>query len=286
MQVTDLGELCAAVCPGFRVVGEPHRARKSELVWGELAGAPVIAKRAAKPNPVWDWYLEREIAIYRELDARRPGVRMPRLVGAGQGVLVIERLPGEPLATERHPRAMLPIRTIASLIAIRDELTAWTYPVLTAAPSPRVRGQLRDRLLEDPSAPVAWVRDGVARCGRSGLLDPAVARRIDDALAAHAPIGFSHGDLVLNNVIADEDDDVGLVDWECAGVHVRDWDLALLWTQLAPRARIFVEDAVRDTRPRWRAFLGLVAFALAREVRATPDDTELKRELAEVVAQL
>lgn len=294
-QAAGFEALCAEVCPGFRAVGEPRGARKSELLWGELGGVQVIAKRLAKPNPVWEWYFEREVALYRELAVRRPGVRMPRLVGAGRGVLVIERLPGEPLATRRHPRAALPIRTVAALIAMRDELAAWIGPVPSVAPSPRVRAQLRERLLEDPTAPVAWIREGVARCARRDLLDAPVARRIDDALAAHVPVAFSHGDLLLRNVIADDEDDLGLVDWECAGPHVRDWDLALLWTQLAPPARIFVEDAVRDTGARWRAFLGLVAFALARELKfqlgfgVAPDDAELGRlrdELAEVVARL
>ena len=58
---------------------------------------------------------------------------------------------------------------------------------------------------------------------------------------------------------------IGLVDWECAGLHIEDWDLALLWTQLASPSRALIEEVVH-VEPRWRTFLGLVAFALAREI--------------------
>ena len=87
---------------------------------------------------------------------------------------------------------------------------------------------------------------------------------------------------------------MGLVDWECAGSHARDWDLALLWTQLAPAARTIVEDAVRDSSIRWRAFLGIVAFALARELKyldafgpgSELDKTRLREEIAAVAPRI
>ena len=292
---SDFAALCASVVPGFVALGPPRRARKSELLEGEVGGAPVLAKRLLKPNPVWAWYQEREIAMYRALAEKPSGVRMPRLIAASRDVLVIERLDGEPLATKRRPRAALPIRTIAAILTIHEQLASWSGRVPDIQPSALVRAQLRERLLEDPTEPVDWVRGGILRCGRRGLIEDKVAQRIADALGEHAPVSFAHGDLLLRNVIAAEDDDLALVDWECAGRHVRDWDLALLWTQLAPLARGFIEDAVRDSSRRWRAFLGLVVFALCREVRflqafnAKETDSELVRtreELAEAIARL
>jgi hypothetical protein len=133
----------------------------------------------------------------------------------------------------------------------------------------------------------------VARCAAGGILDAEVARRIDAALAAHPAIAMSHGDLLLRNAIRDGDR-IGLVDWECAGPHLEDWDLALLWIQLEGAARAPIAEAVRLGGPaRWRAFQGLVAFALAREVaflrafRAAPDGpaaVRLQAELAEASA--
>jgi hypothetical protein len=129
----------------------------------------------------------------------------------------------------------------------------------------------------------------------AGTLDgaPAIAKRLarpDDALAAHPAVAMSHGDLLLRNAIRDGDR-IGLVDWECAGPHLEDWDLALLWIQLAPPARAPIDATVRaGGAPRWRAFLGLVAFALAREVaflrafRAAPGSAAALRLSAELAA--
>src|SRR5262249_4371370 len=113
----SFAQRCAALCPGF-VARLPIRARKSELLGGELGEMRVAAKRLLRPNPVWAWCLAREIAIYRELAARPPGVRVPRLIAAADDVLIVEWLGGAPLATLRHPRAPLPAHTIDALVAI------------------------------------------------------------------------------------------------------------------------------------------------------------------------
>jgi aminoglycoside phosphotransferase len=290
---SDFADRVTELCPDFRADGPVRPARKSELLWGHVGGRAVIAKRLRKPNAVWEWYLEHEIATYRMFAVHPPGVWQPRLVAAGPGLLVIEQLAGEPLATKRRPAAALPIRAIGALLAVHDQLAHYTPKSPAPPPPPRVRAQLRERLLEDPSEPT-WIRDGVRLSGRRGLLGEELAHEIDHALAAYTPVAFAHGDLLLRNVIGDPDDDehVGLVDWECAGVHPRDWDLALLWTQLAGPARGIVEDAVRDSGVRWRAFLGLVAFAFARELRfldAFPNNAgpraEVERELAAIAAR-
>jgi len=288
----DFAAVCAEVCPGFRP-RSPVAARKSELLAGTVDGAPAIAKRLARPDEVWAWYLQREIAIYRAFAAAPPAFRVPRLLAADEqrGVLVIERLPGPPLATHRRPRVPLSVADAAALVELRREIAAWPGPFPPEPPrSPGASRRIAARLLEDPSAPRGWFHAGVARCAATGVLAADTARRIDDALAAHPAIAPSHGDLLLRNAIRDGDR-IGLVDWECAGPHLEDWDLALLWIQLEPPARAPVEAAVRaGGAPRWRAFLGLVAFALAREVtflrafRAAPDSPASLRLSAELAA--
>lgn len=255
---TDFAKRIASVCPGF-IPGDRIRARKSELLTGTVDGRPVLAKRVAKPGIVWEWYLQHELAIYRAFAASPPGVAIPKLIAASQDLLVIEYIGGTPLANRRRPDAQLPARTVGALLSIHAQLAGYSHapPV---APGPR----LRDRLLEDPADP-GWIRDGVRLCARRGTVDAGLARDIDRALASSPPV-FQHGDLLLRNVI-DTGDHLVPVDWECAGFHPRDWDLALLWTQLAGPARAIVEDAVRDSTTRWRAFLGLVIFAFARELR-------------------
>ncbi len=75
-----------------------------------------------------------------------------------------------------------------------------------------------------------------------------------------------HGDLLLRNALIDGDS-VGVADWECAGPHLADLDLALVWAQLGPAARAVMERHVGDGgRARLGAFLAIGAFALVREV--------------------
>jgi len=123
---------------------------------------------------------------------------------------------------------------------------------------------LRQRLLEDPTAP-SWIREGLVRCHDRALIDDATRDAALAAIDAHAPVAPSHGDLLLRNAMQTADGELVLIDWECAGLHVADWDLALLWTQLAASGRQAVEAAIGDG-PRRRAFLALVVFALCREV--------------------
>lgn len=265
----DFAACCRALCPEFIARGPIITARKSELLAGEIAGAPVIAKRLRRPGPVWTWYLRREVAVYRAFDYEPPGVPAPRLLAAdvGRGLVILDRIAGAPLATRRRPRAEIAPATVAALIAIPAALESWPG---RSPPVPRpagVRAQLRERLLEDPTAPIEWVRDGLRRSGRRGLLAARDAERLAAAIDPGSPVAFRHGDLLLRNVIASDRGDLVAVDWECAGTYLRDWDLALLWTQLGPAARAAVEDVVASDGPRRRVFWALVAFALVREVR-------------------
>ena len=269
-------------------------ARKSQLIAGRIGELAVLAKQLKKPNAVWAWYLEstRSRSIARSRSAH-PSVRAPRLIAASSDLTrrssssPASRWPSAGDRTRRCRFARSP-----HLIAAHDQLARYAPKLAIAAPPARGCAlQLRERLLEDPSDPT-WIRDGVRLCGRRaspGSIDVELAKKqIDQALAAYPATAFGHGDLLLRNAIADLDDeeDLGLVDWECAGVHPRDWDLALLWSQLAGPARTIVEDAVRDSGVRWRAFLGMVIFALARELRFLEAFPHTDVASAEVAAEL
>ncbi len=237
------------MCPGFRAI-EALPARKSEVLAGEIDGEPVVAKRLARANDVWAWYFEREVAIYRAFVERPPPFRVPALRAASAGLLVIERMPGAPFAVRRSPQAE--VAELDKVLALEHQITTYDFPT-TPRPSPAVRSQLRARFLEDATSP-DWIRDGIARAARRKLLPANTAAKI--AMQLEDVTAPSHGDLLLRNVIGGV-----LVDWECAGRHLVDWDLALLWTQLAPAQRPRVEAAAKS-----RAFFGIVAFALAREL--------------------
>ncbi|MEO8698577.1 MAG: phosphotransferase [Kofleriaceae bacterium] len=254
---------CAALCPGFRAGGPAIRARKSELLAGELAGRPVLAKRLRAPNAVWAWYFAREVARYRAFAAQPPAVRIPALVAADADILVIERFETPPIATRRRPYAELPATTVHALIAACEAIHASAAQVPAELPPPAVIAELRRRVLEDPTAPVEWVRAGLARCCARRVFGAVTLDHALGALDRHAPVAPCHGDLLLRNAFALPE--IALVDWECAGLHIADWDLALLWSQLAASGRAIVEAHVGEG-PRGRAFLALAVFALGREV--------------------
>jgi len=65
---TDFAQRCAELCAGFVATGSIRRARKSELLPGEVDGAPVIAKRLLRPHAVWEWYFAREVAMHATID--------------------------------------------------------------------------------------------------------------------------------------------------------------------------------------------------------------------------
>jgi hypothetical protein len=287
----------SALC-AFRATGETLSARKSQLVVGEVAGVAAVVKRVARAangsvNEVWAWYFAREVAIYRAFAARPPSVRVPSLFGADDELLVIERLPGAPIARKRRPHAELSHDHVRALLEIRRQIAAYPGELPSTPPPPRVRSQLRSRLLEDPSAPIAWITDGLARAATRGWLDDDDARQARDAIAAYPVVAPSHGDLLLRNVI-DDAGRLGLVDWECAGNHAADWDLALLYTQLAPSARAPIDEAI-GTAERASAFAALTVFAFARELafldafRVAADDPArlgIAREIADLAARL
>lgn len=244
--------------------------RKSELLPGEIDGEPVIAKRMVKPNAVWDWYFAHEVAVYRAFVASPPAFMVPRVFAIADDVLVIERLPVA-LAKLRRPYAAAAVEPV---LAMLDAIAGYAFPDAVAA----VKSQLAQRLLEDPTHP-GWIRDGLTRCHAGGLIDEEV-HAAALAVLADAPVSSSHGDLLLRNAMQRADGTLVLVDWECAGQHLADWDRALLWSQLDAAGRATIEARITARR----RFDALVTFALCRELVfldafRTPEDHAGRRRV-------
>jgi hypothetical protein len=241
---------------------------------------------------VWSWYQTRELAVYRAFAAHPSPVRAPKLLAASDELLVIERIVGEPLATKRRAYVELGPAMLEQLLALLDALAGWQGRVADVPAAPRVRARLRDGLLEDPASGGQWIRDGMLRCGRRGLVGTRAARRVSEAVDL-TRLAFSHGDLLLRNVVASERGEPVLVDWECAGSYPRDWDRALLSTQLAEAAGASLEAPLRDDTRRTETFRALVAFALVRELRflrafgvAAPAARRCRDELERAIERL
>jgi hypothetical protein len=263
-----LPELRAAPEKGWRSI-------KCVVVPASLGERPVVVKALAGTSPLWRFHLVRERAIY-ELFARcglppiEP-VRVPRLVAAVEGeLLVLDRMPGEPVARVRHPSRTPDVGDFVweALLIARSRLQAWS-PALApgdvqAAPL-SLRSDMRRRLLEDPSADGAWIANGIERLRSLGTLEEVDAGRMLEALAESPATSFGHGDLLLRNILVDSAGSISLVDWECAGTHPEAWDAALLWVFAPTWVRRRLEEEHARPVSRHRAFLSCVAFALTRE---------------------
>ena len=239
-------------------------------------GRFAVRKRLERAEPPWPFYMRREIALHRAFAELVLPVRVPELLGANveRGFFVMERIRGKPLAARRH--------------VVPTDRPTWNAVIATArairsigcsvdvAPTRADHDAMRARLFEDPTAPVAWITDGLRACARRGLLAPETA----DALARD--VGeptFQHGDLLLRNVMRDAGGLV-VIDWECAGLHAAGWDAALL-SVFAPKwARA---ELARGIDP--RSYRACFVFALLREIvfrRGKADDVlaRLEEELA------
>jgi hypothetical protein len=271
-----LQQAAAARFPGLAVVEPIGRSLKALLLRGLLGGAPVTVKKLVDDRPLWRWYFEREVTLLEGFVTGPPPVAFPRLIDADRagGWLLVEYLPGPPLASRRWADGQLDPALVRALVEAQQRLAAWPDGLRLApssAPPPAVAQEIRSRLLEDPSAPLAWCTDGIILGNHIGIIPAEPAALAVAALVRHPRVVFAHGDLLLRNVLADGPADsagVALIDWECAGAHPEGWDLAILWANLLPSQRAPIDTLVaRWTPPARAAFHACALFAITRELK-------------------
>ena len=252
----------------------------------------VVAKVLIRRDPVWRWYFARELEVY---DCLPDAVSAPAIHSrsSAEHVLVLARAPGAALGPGRRTVRDIDDRAVLGILELLRELANWQAcsRLPTSAP-PGVIAEMRRRLLEDPTSPRAWFLDGIARCAARGILTGTQANAMRAALLAYPRLAPCHGDLLPRNLIVDGHRPT-LIDWECAGLHLRDWDRALLWVGLPIAQQERVEtDIASDRDPQRRAaFFALIAFAFARELQFSRRGSRLKRaqlhaELSHAVARL
>jgi hypothetical protein len=260
-QVSDdaLLGLVHEVCPRFVLGSVLHRSPTSFVVAGTVDLSPVVAKVLAGGAPFWREHFLREVEAYRLFETVPPPVRTPRLLAADpeRGVLLLERVFGRPLATERHPTAPIPPEELAGAVTELRQLGKWQPPV----------GQ-------------SWIVNytpRIDRARRQGMFDD--VDRAAVAELARRSAGrweLAHGDPVLDNVLKTRDGFVFL-DWATAGLYLAGFDLAQLWVLLGevhgPRRAI--EDLVGDGgRAAQEPFLVNLALLLGRERRTHQHRTD------------
>ncbi|MEV0848550.1 aminoglycoside phosphotransferase family protein [Streptomyces sp. NPDC049954] len=247
------------ICPEFHPAQVLRRSGRSVLLVGTTGRTAVVAKCLLDHSPVWAERIRHEIAAYRSFVRQRPPVRAPRLVAADpeQGVLVIERMPGRPAATRRHPVQAPGRGDVRAALAAVCRLNAWQ-------PAPHTF-----------DAPLDYA-GRLNRYHELGLLtdrDLGDLQKLLHGIAASAGRGgmgqFNHGDALLTNVLLSPAGPV-LVDWDQAGWYLPGYDLATLWSVLgdAPDVRRQIAQFAQSTGPAARdAFLINLMLVLTREIR-------------------
>jgi hypothetical protein len=281
--------------PGFRPRPRTlRRTLKSLVIAGDSDSGPVLCKKLVHADPLWRWYFARELELCRRFTEEPPPLRVARLIASdpARALLIVEELPGPPLARLRRAAA-LDAALLAPVVDLCLRLGAWErgLALAPAAPPPAAaRHAMRARLLEDPSAPVTWVCDGIERGVALGLCDAELAAAMLAAIEAHPRTAFAHGDLLPRNLLR-VDGGLAPVDWECAGSHLEGWDRALLWANL-PAARARLEATVTGDGAARAAFWACAGFSLVRELKfrrarpGAPRTAELRAELERVRREL
>lgn len=297
------------LCPEFVATGSAFRTAKCALIEGTYNDQPAIAKTLGPRECPWSWYVQREIALYQQLRTCTTPIRVPSLLYANESerVMILSRFVGSsPLCSTRERTTPLAPATLTKLL---HSIAQWRAFFLLdcdslPVPTPTEHTALRDRLLEDPSAPMQWVREGLLRSVQLSLLDSLDVECALDALAMideSKNTCLSHGDLLLRNVLQCSDGDLAWIDLECAGQHAQGWDLALLWVNVhdADREAIVAfaeQEDNEDSRANLRSFYACALFAIAREIlyrsRARDSDRRSQRlirdraEVAQILRKL
>ncbi len=250
----------------FRFETTLRRTDKTLLAGGSLDGQPVVVKLLLDPDPFWAAKWRHEIGVYRVFARHRPPVRVPALLHTdGTRLLILERLPGQPLDADRYPTRAVDDRAVDSALDALRALAAWHPPAGVFTPT-----------FDYP--------DRVRRYHAHGLLDDADRTALTALLDVCADRWqVNHGDPLPSNLLL-HGDACALLDWEFTGLFLPGFDLAMLQTLLVrtPAARARIEAAVAEDCIAVPFAVNLV-MVLTRELRLhreLPPDAPHRTRLA------
>lgn len=224
---------------------------KSLTISGSIGDRPVVTKLLLDDDRFWTDKLNCEIDTYRIFECCPPPICVPRLVHAEKSrLLVLERLAGQPLNTERYPRSVLPNATVDATLNAVIALNRWQPP-------------------EGVFTPVFDYVERIDRYRAHGIISD------EDACILHSLVNnwtrtweVNHGDPIPSNVLLTENDGAALLDWEFSGLYLPGFDLALLKTLLTnvPYAQRRIEHIVTQGDIVVPFMINLAAV-LTREIR-------------------
>lgn len=224
---------------------------KSLLVVGDYQGRAVVIKMCLTDETFWHTKFDHEIGIYRTFEACPPPVRVPELIHATNGrVIVIEHIPGQVVDVERYPTGPIAPTALDATLNTLLGFGAWNPPP----------GEL-SAVFDYP--------DRVERYHRIGIFDDDDRIALHRLIAAVGPIdAVAHGDPLPSNLLITDEGHCVPVDFEFTGRFAAGFDLAMLHTLLAgtPGAQSSIEAIVAEIDIE-TPFLLNQAMVLSRELR-------------------
>lgn len=193
---------------GFQRGEQLRETDKAVTVAGRWRGEEVVAKQLTSSDRHWVKRFAHEVTAYQVFAAAPPPWRVPRLYYAGQRLLVIQRLPGAPLHTDRYPPRQ-PEATVTGMIDALTAFAAWQPPA----------GPLRKPATDWPAR--------IRRYTAAGDL-PVEDQQTLLAAVTGAPAQFGHGDPLPSNALATANEPLLFIDFEFVGLYPGGADLALL----------------------------------------------------------
>lgn len=250
------------VCPDFHPMRLLRRRGGGVLLAGTVGRSQVVAKCLLDHSPAWAEHFAHEVAAYRTFARHRPPVRVPRLIAADPdaGALVIERLPGRPAATRRHPFEAPSRAELRAVLTSVGRINSWQPPA----------GSF-DRPLDYPAQLSRFHELGLLTDRDLGDLQKllhGVARAEGARGKPSVPWQFCHGEGLLTNMLLSPAG-TAVVDWELAGWYLPGYDLATLWSVLgeAPMARRQISQLAQSSGAAARdSFLVNLMLVLTREI--------------------
>jgi aminoglycoside phosphotransferase (APT) family kinase protein len=211
-----------------------------------------------------EWF-EREVATYRALAATRLAI-VPRLLGYWDDPGVYPF----PFAAVTRLRGTVPAEPEAFIEQLGAAIAGWhglEPPALAGARPPRHHDAAHHRWLHRALDPVTSAEAAAEAAGRLGV--PARAAAWADLLACAARLApvLVHGDIHEDQMLSDDGQLTGVIDWETARIDHPFWDFDLgEWgTGLWRRRR-------RDFSVLWAR--GWRAYAQARGLDTSPRPLE------------
>ncbi|MGH3812989.1 MAG: aminoglycoside phosphotransferase family protein [Pseudonocardiaceae bacterium] len=253
-----------ALCPGFRIRGQPSYTETSMLLGGVLDGRAVIAKYPLDRRPFWLARARHEIAVYQALSALAPlPMTVPDMVAAEpiHPLIVMTALVGDPVHKHRYLATTIHGGQLGEVVSLLDRVHAWPPAIPSALPyDDDYPGQL------------------AAVCGTEiNDVERSCAFELYAAVRGRLGVEIQHGDAHLGNVIRQPDGQLALIDLEFTAWRWPGYDLAMLWVLLgdAPGVREQLIPRIGFPAERRAAFWCSAVLVCLREItshRRGPQD--------------